>query len=195
MSSRTNKPDQKPDSDFTSDWVTPHKDVWDKLFKGMSKRPISMIEIGAWEGRSLKWWLENVLTDNNSKVVSIDPHYQPERWRRFLKNVSELKDCHKVWPIRGESRRILSRLPEQAYDLVYVDGSHEGRDVLSDAIDSFQRVKVDGIVLFDDYKWPGDPNYPLDTLPGPAIDAFLKIYRHRVDVIHNGYQLAIRRKS
>ena len=36
-------------------------------------------------------------------------------------------------------------------DLIYIDGSHLAKDVLSDAILSWKLLKPSGVMIFDDY--------------------------------------------
>lgn len=48
-----------------------------------------------------------------------------------------------------------------------------GADVYSDALLTWPLIVRGGVVIFDDYLWPGSDD-PLD-LPKPGIDAFLKI--------------------
>jgi hypothetical protein len=65
--------------------------------------------------------------------------------------------------------------------LIYIDGSHQAPDVLSDATLSFPLLKVGGTMIFDDYTWrsvPGDPLYG----PKLAVDAFLNIYFHKMRI-------------
>jgi hypothetical protein len=42
------------------------------------------------------------------------------------------------------------------FDLVYVDGSHQAPDVLSDSVMSFHLLRVGGLMIFDDYLWSMD---------------------------------------
>ncbi|MDA1185428.1 MAG: class I SAM-dependent methyltransferase [Acidobacteria bacterium] len=156
---------------------------------------MSILEIGSWEGRSLLWWLDNVATHSRATVTSIDP----QRWgaatyRKMFRHVSEHPRAQQITLIRGLSRHELPRLPEQSLDLIYVVGSHEGRDVLLDACLSFHLLTSGGILLLDDYKWPGDPDHPLDGLPGPAIDAFAVIFGSQLEELRRGYQIAFRRR-
>lgn len=180
---------------YSSDWVTPHEKEWRSLIAEMAGSPICMIEIGAWEGRSAAWWLDNLLTHPRSRLTSIDPHLNPERYAVFLSNMGSHPDVHKMNSIRGESRRTLANLPDQKYDMIYVDGSHEGRDVILDGCLAYHKLKPGGILLFDDYEWEGMQGHPRDILPKAAIDAFLELYEHKIEIVHRGYQLAVRRVS
>ena len=57
------------------------------------------------------------------------------------------------------------------FDLIYIDGSHRAADVLFDAIESYNILKKDGILFFDDLLGSQvfDNNGPID-----GIATFLK---------------------
>ena len=67
-----------------------------------------------------------------------------------------------------------SRKTGERFDLVYLDGSHFGLDVLVDAAVSWQLLGDGGFLVFDDYLWA---ELGEDALlrPRPAIDAFLAL--------------------
>jgi predicted O-methyltransferase YrrM len=70
------------------------------------------------------------------------------------------------------------------FDLIYIDGSHQAPDVLTDAVMSFQLLKVGGVMIFDDYLWSMDKPGFQDVLkmPKPAIDAFINIFQRKMSV-------------
>jgi predicted O-methyltransferase YrrM len=179
---------------YTSDWVSVHHADWLKHAAGLTERPVRILEIGSWEGRSVLWWLDNVATHKNSQVITVDRHRDPERWKRFLSNIASHEDAHKVVPIKGDSRKIVPQLTDQSIDLTYIDGSHEGRDVLLDGSNAYHKTKIGGVILFDDYQWNPAGN-PRHVLPGPAIDTFVDLFSDVTKVIHKDYQLAVRRTS
>ena len=42
----------------------------------------------------------------------------------------------------------------QKYDIIYIDGSHEARDVLEDAVLAYRLLKIGGLLIFDDCVHP-----------------------------------------
>jgi hypothetical protein len=70
------------------------------------------------------------------------------------------------------------------FDLIYIDGSHQAPDVLTDAVMSFQLLRVGGVMIFDDYLWSMDKPGSQDVLkmPKPAIDAFINIFQRKMSV-------------
>ena len=78
------------------------------------------------------------------------------------------------------------------FDLVYVDGSHRGLDVLVDAALSWPLLEVGGVVVFDDYRWTLLGDDPL-LRPGPAIDAFVGLVAAHSEVLFHDRQVALRK--
>jgi len=81
-------------------------------------------------------------------------------------------------------------------DLIYVDGSHFAKDVLTDAAISFEMLNVGGVMLFDDaVSWRY--GQVIQDSPKIAIDAFIMCNWNRLKVLEmpNGYQTAIQKTS
>ena len=140
--------------------------------------------------------LENVLTHPSSRVTGVDPYgSQDPRRIRFLKNVEKAGAQNRVTMIEGYSQEELRKLPLEAYDIIYIDGSHLGPDVLEDAVLAYRLLKDGGILILDDYRWhKDDPGYNLPEDPdlrGPklAIDTFIKFYGRHFRIIHMDWQV------
>ncbi|MBL6431537.1 MAG: class I SAM-dependent methyltransferase [Alphaproteobacteria bacterium] len=80
----------------------------------------------------------------------------------------------------------------ERYDLIYVDGSHRSDDVIVDAVNCFRMLTDGGILIFDDYFW----TYYEAELENPAsaINAFLRMKRHRLEILSFDYQLIVRKR-
>lgn len=189
---------------FSTDWVTRVMEVWKKLLEPLRDKPgVQYLEIGVFEGRSLIWMLENVLTDATARATVIDV-FEDSYKDTYLHNIKESGLSGKVTTLTGFSQVVLRKLPLESFDVIYVDGSHTKDDVLEDAVLSWRLLKKDGLMIFDDYQRVGfkiqyDFNLPQqhDKLasPKPAIDAFVQCFEDRCEVVHNGYQLIIRKKG
>jgi predicted O-methyltransferase YrrM len=173
---------------FVYDWFSPNIPVFRRILEPYSGKPCKVLEIGTHEGRSTTWLLENILTHHDSRILCIDILKE----EMLEHNLGETGAPWKVELKIGPSRDILTVVPASEYDFAYVDGSHHACDVLEDAVLTFRKVKVGGIIGFDDYLWD-DPNFNQHGTPKPAIDAFLACYAHKVEVIENGYQVWIRK--
>lgn len=201
---------------FTHDWFHWAPPLLTQLIPLLPERKM-FLEIGSFEGRSTVWFLENMIV-SGGELVAIDTweggeEHSEEDMRavedRFDHNVrvaqekfgfSHEEDQYNrhVWKERGQSARVLANHIAEgyelgAYDFIYIDGSHRAPHVLTDAVMAWPLLKPKGIMVFDDYMW-GDPRDVLHR-PKAAIDAFVNIFAEEVEVVHAGYQLAVRKKE
>jgi len=51
----------------------------------------------------------------------------------------------------GDSRQGLSRYPDRTFDMIYIDAGHDYDSVKEDANLSMQKIKPEGILIFNDY--------------------------------------------
>lgn len=177
---------------FTADWVSFHHEIWQTLTAELAHRPdLLFLEVGSHEGRSACWWFDHVLTDPTSRLICIDPwKYDPHREAVFDANLRNHAD--QIVKIKALSRLALPSLDARSIDFAYVDGSHEAADVLLDGLLVLPLVKRGGIILFDDYQLGRVSEWDIKHYPMAGIDAFLALNDWRIDVIHRGYQLAVR---
>ena len=77
------------------------------------------------------------------------------------------------------------------FDIIFIDASHEANDVILDAVLSWRLLKVEGILIFDDYKWKKivQKNYR----PALAIDSFIEIYKPEIEVLNIGWQFILKK--
>lgn len=183
--------------EFTVDWFSQNIPTWEKLFEAF--KPKRVLEIGAYEGRATCWMLERGVTrihvidtwEGGQEHSDVDMR---EVERRFIHNVKIAKqlpgEVKESFVYRGASDAILRREYDPAkcaaFDLIYIDGSHAAKDVLTDAVLCYPLLKEKGLLIFDDYLWKvgkeGEPFNPLDA-PGMAIDAFAQIFAREMGEI------------
>jgi predicted O-methyltransferase YrrM len=189
------KPIYRKPYHFTEDWFSWNVPVWEKAmapYRG--KKNLRYLEVGTFEGASALWMLENILTDPSSRLTLIDPFAGDYR-DVFRANLELSGAKARVAAVAGYSQLELRKIPVESCDLVYIDGSHKGADVLEDAVLVWRLVKHGGLLLFDDYRWEGWKQVePRENRPGPALDAFYEFYGKHFEVIHNGYQIILKRK-
>ena len=191
---------------FTNSWFRDvAKNPWDVLVPHLS--PSTILEIGSYEGASICYLIDLLAAKQPIEVHCVDTwegglEAQPngiapadmnaveERFHRntqlAVENAPHPVDFHVH---KGRSDAMLAKLlaggKASHFGFIYVDGSHEAPDVLSDAVLAFRLLKVGGLMVFDDYLWapalPGGVD-PLQC-PKPAIDAFTNLYCRKVEVI------------
>ena len=195
---------------FTRDWFTHNIASWQRWLAGLEGQPgLRALEIGSFEGRATTWLLENVLTDETSRIDCIDP-FDKDYYRRFLANTAPWR--HRVTVHRALSTAVLPTMPD-AFDVIYIDGDHRPFAILSDAVLSWPRLKVGGTLIFDDYLFvPHEFDRQLDKewskeealaqiaehpalCPKTAIDGFLAAMTDQYDLLGQGYQLALCKRA
>lgn len=192
-------------TNFNFDWFSNNIQTWTKFikpeFKG--KPDLNFLEIGSFEGRATLWMLENLLTQKTSKITCVDTFQGSMEHAdidginnleaRFRANLSTYIDKGQVEVFVGKSQEILPKLFNNKFDFIYIDGSHVAHDVITDATMSWIILKNNGILVFDDYEWNAYKEPYL--CPKIAIDSFTSIYKHKIDILHKGYQVIIKKKS
>lgn len=182
---------EAPGYSYTADYVSGNLELWTRILGPCAGRIVKMLEIGSYEGRSTVWFLENILTRQDAEITCVDIF--SERWElRFDHNIRVSGLGRKVRKLKGRSEDLLPELPRAGYDVIYVDGSHEASAVLMDALLSWTLLKPGGLLLFDDYRW--EPEKKPSQRPQMAIDLFLESFAGRFELIHQDYQVAIRKK-
>ena len=179
---------------FSQDYVSDRASVWNEHLAGFKgKNNIHMLEVGSFEGRSAIWFLNNVLTHSSSTITCIDtfPHRIVEI--RFDHNLKVSGFSSRVTKVKGKSRQLLPLFREKNFDLIYIDGSHRAEDVRAEALLSWWLLKPGGIVIFDDYLW--ELELPAEDRPQIAIDEFVTEFRSELEILHNGYQLIVRKAT
>jgi predicted O-methyltransferase YrrM len=104
--------------------------------------------------------------------------------------VTQVGVPEKVRKMVGASQTVLRSLIPNSYHLAYIDGSHVASDVLEDALLTWRLVKIGGLIIFDDYGYVFPEGVNEDP-PRVAIDAFMSIFKKKIKVIHQGYQIFI----
>lgn len=191
--------------DFSVNWFERTPALLEPIIPTLPGR-MSVLEIGSYEGRSTVWFLENLLADGGTLWAidtwaggeEHDPAAMYEVEGRFDRNMwLAMTKYPERWIMKqkGLSREILGKhLYAQLgpwLDFVYIDGSHQAADVLTDACLVFWQVKIGGVILFDDYLWTAVEGKLHQ--PGPAIDVFVGLFQDKIEVLHRGYQVAVRR--
>ncbi len=185
-----------------ADWFTLNIPVWQKVLEPFKGKPgVNYLEIGVFEGRSVIWMLENILTDPTARVTGIDIFDDSTYSYKdnYFKNIEKSGSADKVTTIKDFSQLALRGLPLGSFDIIYIDGSHAKDDVLEDAVLSWRLLKEGGVLIFDDYTWAGHSfnRTSVDPVESPkvAIDPFVQCFGEHLKVIHNSRQLIVKKLS
>ncbi len=196
---------------FTADWFSHAEPVWGELLAQLN--PSRVLEIGSYEGRSACFLIDRIAAQRPLELRCIDSWSGRLDYAADvdLASVEERFDCNIATAIRGAAHPVTFHKNKGAsklhlaqllgagasrFDLIYVDGSHDAPDVLSDAVLAFHLLEPGGVMVFDDYLWPLGAEGARDhyRMPKPAIDAFVNINRQKLELIPAPlYQLFVRK--
>ena len=99
--------------------------------------------------------------------------------------------------IKGKSDIVLPQLTSDNYekfDIVFIDGSHYADDVLSDAINAWRLLALNGVIIFDDYLWRAE-KYGWKKNPANGVNLFLRLVQDDYQLLHLGHQCAIKKNK
>jgi len=156
-----------------------------------------MLEIGCFEGLSACFFADNFLDNPQSTLTCVDPFLtidnndhckflQSNEEMNFDHNISNCKNSDKITIHKITSDRFFEN-NNQTYNFIYIDGCHEVEFIKRDMENSFNVLEKNGIMWMDDYGG-GDGIQIRNTM-----NAFLKKYNGQYELIHMGYQLAIKK--
>jgi len=202
----------KLDYDFSVNWFSYAEKMWPDLVRFIPNegKPRRFLEIGSFEGKSATWIIENMMQPGDT-LLCVDTWKggfehadinMAEVERRFDHNIAvalnksgmdprcirKIKE-DSVYALAYQMRWLPS--PSHRFEFIYIDGSHQAPDVLTDAVMAWQLLAMGGIMIFDDYLW-GDPRLPLQR-PKFSIDAFMNIFGGEINVMHLGLQVVIKK--
>ncbi len=201
---------------FTQRWFDEvARSVWERLLPQL--RPRRMLEVGSFEGASACFLVEQAGRDGDIELHCVDnwgcnpdddtPGYHPDHVTpaesSFRHNIG-LAIAASPHRVTLEVHKRLStyaladlygRLKRGYFDFIYIDGSHEGPDVLCDAAVAFNLLRVGGIMIFDDYLWQRE-DLDVTRVPKLAIDSFVNINHRKLSIIPGPlYQLIVRKRA
>jgi FkbM family methyltransferase len=153
------------------------------------------LEIGCFEGLSSNHICDCLLNKDvdGSRLICVDPLtdiYLPDhkdnemfkgQYERFIKNTKG----QPIELVRKKSSEAYNYLSQYLFDFVYVDGDHTEEGVFMDAEFSFNVLRLNGYMLFDDY------GQSKETKTG--IDKFLDKNKGNLEILVRDYQVLIKK--
>lgn len=183
-------------------WTTEPESIVDfqEVLKDYKKKKTLFLEIGSYDGTSAIGLITLISQHKESRVVCIDPFlgsreefiYEAGPEATLLKNIKSFSD--KIHLIKDKSETalidVIKNLKEK-FDVIYIDGCHDSKNVLEDAVLSFQALKDGGFLIFDDWEWnlDGVPQHQ----PQIAIQAFVDCYKDFIEIHKWNYRVYIKK--
>jgi predicted O-methyltransferase YrrM len=187
---------------FRSDMVSGNFAHWEPILDELEGKEASILEIGSFEGMSACYFLWRL---PDAHVTCIDTFTGGPSFAAlgsdlagleasFDRNVA-LVDASRVRKLVGTSTEHLPVLLRdgKTYDLVFVDGSDLALDVLVDAALSWQLLRPDGHLIFDNYVWRSPLGEDPLFHPAPAVDAFVSLLGEHCEVSFAAQEVIVRR--
>ena len=179
--------------------TTDHKN-WDIYLNRFIDKKINCLEIGSYKGATSVWMLNNLCKNKESNVFSVDPWEESPEYLNInfsdiektfdenIKNTGKKSQNVKMKMFSTEAFDILKN-KKVTFDVIFIDNSHEAKNIMRDAVLSWDLLNENGILIFGDYGWE---KLNKDYLrPYIAIDSFIHIYTPELQVIFKGYQLMV----
>lgn len=191
--------------EFSVDWFEGARVIWSQILPQLN--PKKLLEVGSFEGRSACFLIENLAKDSDIELHCVDTwgggiEHQGDGFAvvnmsevepRFLKNigiaidsVSGNVDLHVHKKLSDIALvELIADGKSNYFDFIYIDGSHQAPDVLSDALLAFKLLRVGGLLAFDDYLWNEPLSYGVDPIRSPkiAIDSFTNVFCRKLKII------------
>ena len=128
-----------------------------------TKKILNIAEIGVYKGRGTSLWNVELINKNlNYNYYAID-HFMGSNehdksvnyYNLTLENLQPI--LNRINLIKNDSISESQNYPDNFFDIVYIDASHEYEYVLKDIKNWLPKVKIGGIICGDDYigGWPG----------------------------------------
>lgn len=129
----------------------------------------AVLIIGAYEGLSTNWFSNQLLEHPDSQLHVVSQFRGTSEQKDGQWSQKDLEQIFKFnayfsWyyykintvPIDKDNLILAASIldPEIRFDLIYVDGNHEFKDVLYDATVSYNLLKPNGMLIFDDMNNP-----------------------------------------
>ena len=179
------------------DWFN-RSEIKKNLLKYVSREePNCILEIGCYEGLSSVFFADNLLDHPSSSLVCVDPFMTLEDndHRKLLENDQEKNFDFNISNCNNTNKIIVNKITSDKFfetnnnyfNFIYIDGCHDVEFILRDMRNSFKYLYKNGIMWMDDYG--GGDGIKIKN----AMNTFLKMYEGKYEIIHVGYQLAIRK--
>ena len=183
---------------FSQKWFLNNFEIFTFFLPKDKSLKFDYLEVGCYEGLSSFYVLSEYKSVNaffldiwdmpnpNSKTLS--PNFDLIE-KAFDQNLSGFN----FKKIKNDSVISMRKLLKENvhFDFIYIDGSHNGEDILSDAIEAFKILKVNGLMFFDDFL-QHDDNRILQSYVG--IDKFLSLYSDYLKIEYFQNNLVVRKK-
>lgn len=183
---------------YSNDWFTHNIPNWTRWLSCLrDKGGLLFLELGCYEGMATRWLLDNILTNPSSSIHVVDTfsgsheHSRLDTSNMYVNFMNNAGFEDRVKVFQQKTKKYLT-CTEESFDFIYVDASHKTKNVLVDGIMGWDKLKKNGIMIFDDYCWKKYPESS-DLHPKRGIDHFLERFDSELELIAKGYQVCVKK--
>ena len=183
---------------YTQTWFL-NSELKNRIFEFLNPVVVNhILEIGCYEGLSSVFFADNFIHHPDSTLTCVDPflHVEDNDHKELLKTNEEANFDYNLSVCQNSNKITIHKVTSdeffkcntRKYNFIYIDGCHIPSFIARDMVNAFAVLQDGGIMWMDDYKG-GDGIQIKSTM-----DKFLLDHEGLYEVIHMGYQLAIRKK-
>ena len=182
---------------FSNKWFLNNFEIFNYFLPKNKNEKFNYLEIGCFEGLS-SFYVLSQFKFVNAYFVDIwdEPNKNSKSLTDDLNKVEKLFDENlskfNFTKIKDDSvismRKLLRK--NMNFDFIYVDGSHNGEDILSDAIEAFKILKKGGLIFFDDFL-QYELNRKIQSYVG--IEKFLELYSNDLQIVFFQNNLVVKK--
>lgn len=175
----------------------PSQENFIRILEPFKNKPnLSFLQLGAFTGDASVWLMDNILTDSSSILTDVDTwegsdeeaHDKINFEEVFKLYKSRMRKYNNAYHHKTTTHKFLRFHPEDyKYDFIYIDADHTAVGTMLDAELSWDLLKTNGLLAFDDYEWRSGRGDEFD--PAPGINTFLNRHKGEFDIIHKGWQV------
>ena len=175
------------DKNFSTYWFLNNHNIIGSFLPLDHNETFNYLEIGSFEGMSsffiLSYWKNANVTcidtwetsKDDSQILDFNFEDVEKKFDKNLKDFSLRK-------IKSTSEMAFKQLKErESFDYIYIDGSHNGIDIYNDALESFNILKVGGIIIFDDIT---NIYQDIEFQPHDAFEKFYSVYKRKFKILY-----------
>ena len=189
--------DKISNKNFSNKWFLNNFEIFNYFLPENKNEKFNYLEIGCFEGLSSFYVLSQFKFVNayfldiwdepnkNSKSLTDDFNKVEKLFDKNLSkfNFTKIKDDSVI-----SMRKLLRK--NMNFDFIYIDGSHNGEDILSDAIEAFKILKKGGLIFFDDFL-QYELNRKIQSYVG--IEKFLELYSNDLQIVFFQNNLVVKK--
>jgi len=197
---------------FSRNWFTKNIPIWMYIFhKNRDIKINKILEIGSYEGMSALFLLKNF---PNSKIDCVDTfegsdEYKTDNFSDIENNLNfnlkSFEGRYNFFKMTSDNFFNKKIYKNDLYDMIYIDGSHYADQVYKDAVNSFKILKINGMIIFDDFlrnklddvvvtdkmQKLGHESEKKNVIGG--ILQFIKNYNNKIEILFVGYQVFLKK--